>query len=82
MTKTIVSSSSLADKPSPRRSDVAVSGVLIALTRFHSLPGQDSASSIMSRGTNYLALHLAVSRASINQASIKQAWVIQAWQAN
>jgi hypothetical protein len=51
MTNVIVSRRSLAERPSPRRSAVAAKGERIALTPAHSLRGQESASSIMSRAT-------------------------------
>src|SRR5215469_9000440 len=51
MTKLTVSTSSLADKPSPRRSAVARNGERIRLARSHSLDDQARASSMLSRGT-------------------------------
>ena len=53
MTKVIVKSRSLADKPKPRRSDVAVSGDPIDLTRCQSLADQARVSPMLSRGTPY-----------------------------
>src|SRR3977135_2016473 len=51
ITNVMVRSSSLADKPRPRRSAVADSGDRMRLTRSHSLADQASASSMLSRGT-------------------------------
>src|SRR5262245_59991602 len=51
ITKLTVSSSSFADKPSPRRSAVARTGERMRLARSHSLEDQARASSMLSRGT-------------------------------
>src|ERR1700704_1776667 len=55
ITNVMVRSSSLADRPRPRRSAVADSGDRMRLTRSQSLADQASASSMLSRGTPCLA---------------------------
>ncbi len=52
MTKTIVNSSNLAERPKTRRSALRARGAPTFFTRLQNLPGQESASSIMSRGTH------------------------------